>query len=128
GPAAQPPPEHFGVGAGRGRVLTDHPLLARSLGHRLPCRTADVVVGAFPGEGITECGVGARHAPSLMRPGNAFYSDALCGLASSGSPASSRPNAERATVTASRYKASAAPPAVMARPFSCARTRPTATI
>lgn len=59
GPAAQPVAEHLGVGAGRGGALADDHLFLRAVGHGRRRGSACVVVGAFPDEGVTECGAGA---------------------------------------------------------------------
>src|SRR5690606_3333471 len=120
GLAAQPVAEHLGVGAGRGGVLTDDHLFPRAVDHGLQRRPARVVVGAFPGQGITEYGVGAWHPSTIMQLSNVFNLVAMRDQARCGSPASSCAKADRATATASGQSASALRPAVMWRQFSCA--------
>ncbi len=58
GPAAQPVPEHFGVGAGGGDVLAGDDVFDGPVDHGGEGGTAAVVVGAFETEGVTEGRVG----------------------------------------------------------------------
>ncbi|CAM5642604.1 hypothetical protein SGRIM128S_09649 [Streptomyces griseomycini] len=62
GPAAQAVPEDLGVGAGGGDVLAGEDLLVGAVDHGGEGGAAAVVVGAFPGEGVREGGLGRRHS------------------------------------------------------------------
>ncbi|GAA3228995.1 hypothetical protein GCM10020256_41690 [Streptomyces thermocoprophilus] len=79
GLAAQPVAEDLGVGTGGGDVLADDDLPVRAFHHGGEGGSADVVVGAGPGQGVGEVGdgvgvvvgvrgvVGRRHAPTLAQ-------------------------------------------------------------
>jgi len=56
--AAQLVPEHFGIGTGRGDVLTDDDLFPGTIDHGGEGGTAAVVVGAFVVEGRFQGGAG----------------------------------------------------------------------
>lgn len=59
GPAAQPVPEHFGVGTGGGDVLAGDDVFLGTVDHGGEGGAAGVVVGAFEVEGVLESvGVG----------------------------------------------------------------------
>jgi hypothetical protein len=58
GPTAQPVPENFGVGTGGGDVLAGDDLFPGPVDHGGEGGAAEVVVGAFPVEGVLLGGVG----------------------------------------------------------------------
>lgn len=58
GPTAEPVPEHFGIGTGRGDVLPGEDMFLSTVDHRGEGVAAGVVVGAFLGEGSDEKGFG----------------------------------------------------------------------
>ncbi len=62
GPAAQPVPQHLGVGAGGGDVLAGDDVLPGPVDHGGEDVPAVLVVGAFEGEGVLEGGFGRRHS------------------------------------------------------------------